>query len=444
MGTFTHGQRNQPEAIQSYAELTLLTVLHSGYYAEGDPAIQGLVDFIVTKRIGSTYTASLMAMALQKLNPKKYQMRIAECAQFLCDNQCENGQWDYGEPGPIEPPPVNYEIPKRKKETPKDVATGSDPNAPKDPNAPPADPNAPTPPNDPNKERGVERGEDDRGAKRSRGRRRSSPDSHPQAEARPAQRRQLELAVRRARPARVPRRGTSTSIRPVLDRARKWWTRVQNSDGGWGYNDHGNQGRRQEREQRQQRQLRQHDGRRVGALCIYDYYMGIQYKTDNNVLKGLDWLGKNFDVTKNPNKTQFAYLYYLYGLERVGMLYGTDRMGQHEWYPEGANHLLSTQIGRDWAARQVLDAGEHLLRDPLPAPRHDAAEAARRRWRPAVPRSLVRASRTAAPRCPTAAATWASWPTRRSKRSRPAGASSTAAPSFRRRSRSRQGEACFS
>ena len=29
----------------------------------------------------------------------------------------------------------------------------------------------------------------------------------------------------------------------------------------------------------------------VGALCIYDYYMGIPYKTDNNVLKGLDWLG---------------------------------------------------------------------------------------------------------------------------------------------------------
>src|ERR1043166_1022099 len=29
MGTFTHGQRNQPEAIQSYAELTLLTLLHS-------------------------------------------------------------------------------------------------------------------------------------------------------------------------------------------------------------------------------------------------------------------------------------------------------------------------------------------------------------------------------------------------------------------------------
>src|SRR5262249_22706513 len=133
-----------------------------------------------------------------------------------------------------------------------------------------------------------------------------------------------------------------------LDRARKWWTRVQNSDGGWGYNDHGNQGGDKNENSVSNDSYGSMTVGAVGALCIYDYYMGIQYKTDNNVLKGLDWLGKNFDVTKNPNKTQFAYLYYLYGLERVGMLYGTDKMGPHEWYPEGANHLLSTQINGTW------------------------------------------------------------------------------------------------
>jgi hypothetical protein len=30
------------------------------------------------------------------------------------------------------------------------------------------------------------------------------------------------------------------------------------------------------------------------------------------------------------------------------MLYGTDRIGAHEWYPEGANHLLGTQQGGVW------------------------------------------------------------------------------------------------
>ncbi len=342
MGTFSHGQRNQPAALQSYAELILLTLLHSGYYAEGDPLIQPLVDYIVSKQIGSTYTASLMAMALQKLNAKKYQMRIAQCAQFLCDNQCENGQWDYGEPGPLDPPPTTYDLPKRPKK-PEDVATGSDPNAPgRDPNAP-VDPNAPTPA--PGSSAGKTTAEPKKPGK-------TKTDTIPR------------IPIRKRKPG--PPNGDNSNSQyaalglracldanidvdpSVLDRARKWWVKVQNSDGGWGYNDHGNQGGDKNETSVSNDSYGSMTVGAVGALCIYDYYMGIPYKTDTNVLKGLDWLGKNFDVTKNPNKTQFAYLYYLYGLERVGMLYGTDRMGPHEWYPEGANHLLATQQGGAW------------------------------------------------------------------------------------------------
>jgi hypothetical protein len=339
MGTFSHGQRNQPAALQSYAELMLLTLLHSGYYEEGNPALQPLVDFVTTKPIGSTYTASLMAMALQKLNAKKHQERIAQCAQFLCDNQCENGQWDYGEPAPPEPPPVKYDLPKRKKA--EDVATGSDPNSPKDPNAPAADPNAPTPPK-----------ESTAGKTTAEAKKPGKTNTIPR------------IPIRKRKPG--PPNGDNSNSQyaalglracldanidvdpSVLDRARKWWMRVQNSDGGWGYNDHGNQGGDKNETSVSNDSYGSMTVGAVGALCIYDYYMGIAYKTDGNVLKGLDWLGKNFDVTKNPNKTRFAYLYYLYGLERVGMLYGTDRLGPHEWYPEGANHLLTTQNGGAW------------------------------------------------------------------------------------------------
>ena len=35
--------------------------------------------------------------------------------------------------------------------------------------------------------------------------------------------------------------------------------------------------------------------------------------------------------------------YYLYSLERVGRVLGLDFIGTHEWYPEGAKYLLSTQ-----------------------------------------------------------------------------------------------------
>jgi hypothetical protein len=340
-GTFAHGQRHQPAALQSYAELILLTLLHSGYYADGDPAIQPLVDYVATKPIGSTYTASLMAMALQKLNPKKYQERIAHCAQFLCDNMCENGQWDYGEPVTIEPP-VAYDMPKRKKEKEKaqDVATGGDPNAPA------VDPNAPTPPQDPNKKESTA-GKTTAEAKKPGKtnlvpripvrKRKNGPPNGDNSNSQYA-----ALGLRACLDANI-------DVDPsVLDRARKWWTRVQNSDGGWGYNDHGNQGGDKNETSVSNDSYGSMTVGAVGALCIYDYYMGINYKNDNNVLKGLEWLAKNFDVTKNPNKTNFAYLYYLYGLERVGMLYGTDRIGAHEWYPEGANHLLATQSNGTW------------------------------------------------------------------------------------------------
>ena len=56
-------------------------------------------------------------------------------------------------------------------------------------------------------------------------------------------------------------------------------------------------------------------------------------------------------MTRNPGHPakQFQY-YYLYALERVGMLYGTESIGPHEWYPEGANYLLGGQRANgSWA-----------------------------------------------------------------------------------------------
>ena len=35
--------------------------------------------------------------------------------------------------------------------------------------------------------------------------------------------------------------------------------------------------------------------------------------------------------------------YFLYALERAGILYGTEVFGGHEWYPEGATWLLDNQ-----------------------------------------------------------------------------------------------------
>ena len=57
---------------------------------------------LLTKDLQKTYAVSLLAMSLESYDRKKYQYRIAQCAQFLVDNQCKNGQWDYGEAVPLE------------------------------------------------------------------------------------------------------------------------------------------------------------------------------------------------------------------------------------------------------------------------------------------------------------------------------------------------------
>jgi hypothetical protein len=330
-GTFTHGKRNQPDAVQCYGELVLLTLLHSGYYDENSPELQGLIGFLVERPITSTYTASLGAMAFQKLNAKKYQARIAQYAQFLCDNQAENGQWDYGEPGKVEEK-VPTTAPKAK---PQDVATAG--------NAGGATPGASSAPAGPKKEVGKTAALPKIPIRKKRPGPPNGDNSNSQYAA---------LGLRACLDA-----GIDVDPR-VLTLAKKWWTTCQNSDGGWGYNDSGGMGGEENPESVSNTSYGSMTVGAVGALCIYDYYLGLQYKNDGNVIRGLEWLAKNYDVTKNPKKNQFAYLYYLYGLERVGMLYGTEKIGPNEWYPDGANHLLSTQLpGGGWSPPEKIPGG---------------------------------------------------------------------------------------
>jgi hypothetical protein len=59
---------------------------------------------------------------------------------------------------------------------------------------------------------------------------------------------------------------------------------------------------------------------------------------------GLAWLDANFTVDKNPGASDPGWhYYYLYGLERAGVLAGVRNMGKHDWYREGAERLISAQ-----------------------------------------------------------------------------------------------------
>jgi hypothetical protein len=56
----------------------------------------------------------------------------------------------------------------------------------------------------------------------------------------------------------------------------------------------------------------------------------------------MDWMAANFRLGSNPGHVteQLWKYYYLYGLERAGRLMGVRYFGSHDWYFEGAEHLV--------------------------------------------------------------------------------------------------------
>ncbi|MCA8942235.1 MAG: hypothetical protein KDB80_06700 [Planctomycetes bacterium] len=64
---------------------------------------------------------------------------------------------------------------------------------------------------------------------------------------------------------------------------------------------------------------------------------------EDSCKRAMTWLEQNWTVEKNPNHGDSWIFYYLYGVERVGGLLGTEYVGDHPWYLEGAKFLLEKQ-----------------------------------------------------------------------------------------------------
>ena len=101
------------------------------------------------------------------------------------------------------------------------------------------------------------------------------------------------------------------------------------------------------------------------AICMEGLWRSRKFsgterrKANDAIRDGLAWLQQNFTVRKNPgHKNLRHHFYYLYGLERMGML--TDRrwIGSHDWYKEGADLLLEKQLEPwgGWAGGTVNNA----------------------------------------------------------------------------------------
>jgi hypothetical protein len=302
--------------------LILLTMIHAEV-PESNPDFERILKNATTQPLEHTYKVALLAMALQEFDPSGYQGKIAQCAQFLVDNMATNGQWSYGKPTEAVKL-IPFEEPKKK------TASG-----------------------------GPKPGVREFGAVRENKKPGRRIDIKPtrtggeQGDNSNTQYGALGLRACFDANVRVPE--------DVIYLAKRWWTESQWPDEfggkagkdavasggptpkiqGWSYkgptNDEGRKG-----------PYSAMTAGGLGAVCILDYMVGKNFKEDPIAQAGANWLGKHFAVNTN--------YYYMYGLERAGMLYGVDTFGGRLWYTEGARLLLDNQnADGSWGKREKTE-----------------------------------------------------------------------------------------
>jgi hypothetical protein len=76
--------------------------------------------------------------------------------------------------------------------------------------------------------------------------------------------------------------------------------------------------------------------------------------TDEHLERGINWMATHFRVGENYGASHQWKYYFLYGLERTGRLSGVRFFGNHDWYREGAEHLVHEQDKLDgfWRGQQ--------------------------------------------------------------------------------------------
>jgi hypothetical protein len=83
---------------------------------------------------------------------------------------------------------------------------------------------------------------------------------------------------------------------------------------------------------------------------------GMAKAVSKGIRDGCAWIAHKFTVTQNPTgggENTIHHYYYLYGLERAGMITLTPKFGDHDWYKEGAGLILSQQRSDgSWEATQ--------------------------------------------------------------------------------------------
>ena len=84
----------------------------------------------------------------------------------------------------------------------------------------------------------------------------------------------------------------------------------------------------------------------IGIACTllcYEEVKGHRGKVRKSVRDGLAWLYSHWAVDSIPCAGKSYYYYYIYSLERVGVLIDCRFIGDRDWYREGAEYLMTKQ-----------------------------------------------------------------------------------------------------
>lgn len=318
----THGHQLR------YDELVCYTLLEAGWDRK-DPTFRSLLTRVISNPLDKTYHVSLKAMCLAALDPFKYQQQLAQCAQFLVDNQAKNGQWSYGKPTNL-PPPGSYK--PQEKGPIQEIETGQI------------------------------QVKDDQGKLRKVGQieikagqnvgEDTGDDSNSQYAA-------LGIRACLAGLVIVPRE--------TILKAETWWEKSQKGDGGWGYSagPDGNSGIPNEPAWGSM------SAGGLGALVIFKYYRkrvwddkDADWRRAPSVTRGAQWMGQNLTFSSNPKNPKenggpkVWHHYWVYAVERAGKLLETEKFGSTEWYPPGAEWLLGRQNpDGSWQKEEWNDGG---------------------------------------------------------------------------------------
>jgi hypothetical protein len=268
---------------QQDAELVLLALHHAGV-PPTDPDVAGPLERVLQQPLASTYRVALRAMVMEDVDRLRHQPRIARCAQFLLDAQHDTGHWGYGQP-------TSYATPEEVESAPKpanDLVVFEEPR-------PGAKPEL---------------------KRRIRVRQQRLLTGH----ADHSNSAYAALGLRACHDA-----GISLPAEAVERAAQAW--RASQVDDGWGYT-------------AKAKPTGPMTAGALGARAILLHILGKDWRGDPVQKAGARWLGENLKVsTGRPGLN----LYYLYGVERAGMLCAVERFGVHDWYAGGAAQLLAAQ-----------------------------------------------------------------------------------------------------